>query len=74
MRPHGVRVTNVRFGFVDTKMAKSKVKPAMISLERAVDVVERALARRPARVSAPLRMAVLVRVLRWAGAVRLLFM
>jgi NAD(P)-dependent dehydrogenase (short-subunit alcohol dehydrogenase family) len=36
LRPMGVFVTNVRFGFVDTKMAKSPVKPWMISVDQAV--------------------------------------
>ena len=27
LRPHGIAVTNVRFGFVDTKMAKAVRKP-----------------------------------------------
>ncbi len=73
MRPRGVHVSNVRFGFVDTKMAKSKVKPMMISPTRAADVVMRCLERKPARVTYPWRMAALVRLLRWASAVRLFF-
>lgn len=60
-----VAITNVRFGFVDTKMAKSPVRPFMISAERAADVVMRALRRRPIRVSHPWRMALLVGMLRW---------
>ena len=39
-RPHGVAVTNVRFGFVDTAMAKSDVKPFMITADRAARVIE----------------------------------
>lgn len=60
LRPHGVHVTNVRFGFVDTKMAKSKLKPFMITTERATDVIVATLKSRPARVSSPKVMAVLV--------------
>jgi short-subunit dehydrogenase len=74
LRPHAVRITNVRFGFVDTKMAKSPVKPMMISVEQAVDVLETCLERQPARVAYPWRMAILVRILRWIGLVRLLFL
>lgn len=59
VRPHGIAVTNVRLGFVDTKMAKSPVKPFLMSRDRAVRVVERALARRPIRRSAPWSMAML---------------
>ena len=55
-------MTTVRFGFVDTKMAKSTVTPMMISVDRAVDVVTRCVRRRPAVVSYPRRMALLTTV------------
>ncbi|GLY06726.1 MULTISPECIES: SDR family NAD(P)-dependent oxidoreductase [Actinoplanes] len=58
LRPRGVAVTTVRFGFVDTKMAKSPVTPFKISVGRAVDVVMRCVETRPAVVSRPRRMAV----------------
>jgi len=57
LRPRGVAVTVVRFGFVDTKMAKSPVTPFKISPERAVDVLMRCVRRRPAVISYPRRMA-----------------
>ena len=59
LRPRGIAVTTVRFGFVDTKMAKSPVTPFMISVERATDVLMRCIRTRPAVVSYPRRMAVL---------------
>jgi len=59
LRPRGIAVTAVRFGFVDTKMAKSPVTPFMISVERATDVLMRCIRTRPAVVSYPRRMAVL---------------
>jgi len=59
LRPRGVPVTTVRFGFVDTKMAKSPVTPFMVSAERAVDVLMRCIRTRPAVVSYPRRMAAL---------------
>ncbi|MDB4990242.1 MAG: short-chain dehydrogenase/reductase [Myxococcaceae bacterium] len=71
LRPRGVRVSNVRFGFVDTKMAKSPVRPFMISVDKAVDVLMRCLKRQPARLTYPWRTALLVRVLRWVALVRL---
>ncbi|WP_433199984.1 SDR family NAD(P)-dependent oxidoreductase [Dactylosporangium sp. CS-047395] len=63
LRPHGVAVTAVRFGFVDTKMAKAPVTPLKISVEQAVDVLMRAVDKRPAVVSYPRRMAVAARLL-----------
>jgi len=53
LKPRGVHVTNIRFGFVDTKMAKSKVKPFMMSAEKAVDHIETCIKRKPACYSAP---------------------
>lgn len=65
VRASGVSVTNIRFGFVDTKMAKSPVKPFLRQVDWAVSVVVRALGRRAIRISRPRRMAVLVSTLRW---------
>ena len=59
-RRRGVTVTNVRFGFVDTKMAKARWRPGLISAEQAAKVLMRALTTRPTRVSYPRRMAALV--------------
>ena len=46
-------MTNVRFGFVDTKMAKGDVKPFMMSVERAVDHILKCMEKKPARYTAP---------------------
>ena len=70
-RRHGVAVTNVRFGFVDTAMAKSKVKPFMITADRAARTVERCIARRPIRKTVPLRMAGLLWLYRWGARLRI---
>jgi NAD(P)-dependent dehydrogenase (short-subunit alcohol dehydrogenase family) len=63
-KPHGVRVTTVRFGFVDTKMAKGPLRPMMLTTGKAVDVLMRCLRDRPTVVSRPRRLAALVRVIR----------
>ena len=70
-RPHGVAVTNVRFGFVDTAMAKSEVKPFLISAERAAQVIEKCLVTRPMRRTYPLRMAALLWLVRWWPRLRI---
>lgn len=59
LRPTGVYVTTMRFGFVDTKMAKGDVRPFMMTAEQAVDHLEVCIRRRPLRYSAP-RCAVLL--------------
>jgi short-subunit dehydrogenase len=53
LKPKGVHVTNVRFGFVDTKMAKGDVKPFMINVEKAVDHLENCIKKKPMRYTAP---------------------
>lgn len=62
VRDDNVRVVNVRLGFVDTKMAKSPVKPFMLSPERAaVRIADAVTAERPPlRVSIPRRMALTI--------------
>ncbi len=62
LRPHGVQVSTVRLGFVDTKMAKSPLRPMMVPAERAVDVILDCLRTRQAVVSFPRRMSMLARV------------
>jgi NAD(P)-dependent dehydrogenase (short-subunit alcohol dehydrogenase family) len=70
LRGSGVRVVNVRLGFVDTKMAKAPWKPWLLTPDRAAERILAALlaARPPRRVDIPRRMAVLARVVGWASA------
>lgn len=63
----GVSITNVRFGFVDTKMAKSEVRPFMISADKAADLIVRCMRKRPRRFTYPKRMAALLWVVRLFG-------
>jgi short-subunit dehydrogenase len=54
LKPYeNIHVTNVRFGFVDTKMAKGDVKPFMMSVGKAADHMERCIARKPPVYTAP---------------------
>ena len=48
----GVHVTNVRFGFVDTKMAKGDAKPFMMSVDRAVKHLLYCIEKKPVRYMA----------------------
>jgi NAD(P)-dependent dehydrogenase (short-subunit alcohol dehydrogenase family) len=64
-RPSGVRVTNIRFGYVDTKMAKARVRPFQRSVDWAVAIVVRSLDGKAIRVTRPRRLAPLVSLLRW---------
>ena len=53
LRPHRVAVTNVRFGFVDTKMADSPWKPWMITPEKAAEKVLKMLETRQGQLAYP---------------------
>jgi len=53
LKPRGVHVTNVRYGFVNTKMAKGDVKPFMMGVEKAVDHLENCIRKKPVRYTAP---------------------
>lgn len=53
LKPKGIHVTNLRFGFVDTKMAKGGFKPFMMSVEKAVDHLENCIIKKPVRYSVP---------------------
>jgi NAD(P)-dependent dehydrogenase (short-subunit alcohol dehydrogenase family) len=71
LRRRGVRISNVRFGFVDTKMAKSNVKPMMISVDEAVARLMLCVERRPSRMTYPWAMNLLVRFIDALASVRL---
>jgi len=63
LRAHGVAVSTIRFGFVDTKMAKAAVKPMMMPVDTAVEVILDCLRTRRAVVSHPRPLAVLAAAL-----------
>ena len=71
LRPRGIHVTAVRLGFVDTKMAKARVRPFMVSAEEAAEVVLGCLRTRTMQLTYPKRMGALVHLLRWKRVVRL---
>lgn len=53
LKPKGVYVTNLRFGFVQTKMAKGEVKPIMMSVDQAAQHVITCINKKPIRYTAP---------------------
>ena len=53
LKSNGLFVTNVRFGFVDTKMAKGDIKPLMMSVEKAVEHMEYCIKKKPVCHTAP---------------------
>jgi NAD(P)-dependent dehydrogenase (short-subunit alcohol dehydrogenase family) len=71
VRGRGVHITNIRLGFVATKMAKSDVRPFQISADKAADLILRCMARRPIRFTYPRRMGLLLWLAGWPDRVRL---
>lgn len=65
LKPRGVHVTNVRFGFVDTKMGKGDVKPFMMTVERAARHLLLCIDKKPIRYTAPRIVVPLVSLRRW---------
>ncbi len=53
LKPKGIFVTNIRFGFVDTKMAKGDIKPFMMTVDKAVDHIEYCIRKKPVCYTAP---------------------
>ena len=70
LRGHGISVTNIRFGFVDTKMAKAPQKPLMITPEAAAGHVLKCLEKRPMQLSVPRLAAAFVEGIRWMQVLR----
>lgn len=64
VRRRGVRVTNVRFGFVKTKMSGGRHLPMLMSADRAAAHVMKCVARKPFCHTAPLAMIPLVKLTR----------
>jgi short-subunit dehydrogenase len=62
LRKSGVLVSVVRFGFVETKMAKAKKRPMMITPDRAAEVLLGVIRRGPAIKTYPLAMEALVSI------------
>lgn len=73
LRKHGVHVTNIRFGFVDTKMAVSEIKPFLIGQNRAAAVILRCLRKKPIRYTYPRRMAALLWLVSWPQRLKIRF-
>ncbi len=65
LKSKGVYVTNVRFGFVDTKMAKGDVRPFMMNCERASRHLLRCLEKKSVRYTAPRIVIPLVKLRKW---------
>jgi len=71
LQSSGMAVTNLRFGFVDTKMAHGNQMPFMISSDEAADHVLRCMKKKPIRYTAPRIITPLVKYRKWMQRLRL---
>ena len=73
LKSKGVSVSNVRFGFVDTKLVKAKRTPLMMSAEKAAEHVMTAVKKRPMSLTVPKRMALMAKLMNLRTKARVLF-
>ena len=70
LKKHNIHISNVRFGFVDTKMAKAPTKPMMIDVETAAKFIEEIIAKPRIRATKPLLMDALLSLLAFIERLR----
>ena len=70
LKSHGVSVTNIRFGYVDTKLPKAERKPMMMTAETAAEHILRCMKTRPIQLSVPKSIGAILYGLRWLQSLR----
>jgi len=70
LKSHGISITNIRFGYVDTKLPKASWKPLMMTPDRAAEHVVRCLHTRPIQLSVPKTIGATLHVIRMMQSVR----
>jgi len=73
LKSKGVHISNVRFGFVDTKMAKGDVKPFIMGVERAAQHILSCIKKKPIRYTVPRIVIPLVKLRSWMMRLKILF-
>jgi short-subunit dehydrogenase len=71
LRSHGVYVTNIRFGFVDTKLPKASWKPLMMTADQAAHQVIQCLQTKPIQLSVPKLASLAIHATRWMQSIRI---
>ncbi len=70
LRSQGVHVTNIRFGYVDTKLPKASWKPLMMTSDQAATHVLTCLKSKPIQLSVPKLAGLALHGLRWMQSLR----
>ena len=71
LKSHGVHVTNIRFGFVDTKLPKASWKPLMMTADQAAHHVITCLQKKPIQLSVPKLAGFALHGIRWMQSLRI---
>ena len=71
LKSHGVHVTNIRFGFVDTKLPKASWKPLMMTPDQAAHQVITCLQKKPIQLSVPKLAGFALHGIRWFQSIRI---
>jgi short-subunit dehydrogenase len=70
LKPQGIHVTNIRFGYVDTKLPKASWKPLMMTPDQAAAHVIRCLTTKPMQLSIPKLLDLALHGIRWMQSLR----
>ena len=70
LKSQGIHITNIRFGYVDTKLPKASWKPLMMTPDQAADQVLRCLKTKPIQLSVPKLAGLVIHVIRWLQSLR----
>ena len=70
LKSQGINVTNIRFGFVDTKLPKASWKPLMMTPDQAAEHVLQCLRSKPIQLSVPKLIGLTLHCIRWMQSLR----
>ena len=70
LKPQGVHVTNIRFGYVDTKLPKASWKPLMMTADHAANHVIQCLDTKPMQLSVPKILGLVLYGIRWMQSLK----
>ena len=70
LKSRGIHVTNIRFGFVDTKLPKASWKPLIMTADQAAAHVIRCLNTKPMQLSVPKLAGLAIHIIRWMQSLR----
>ena len=70
LKSQGISITNIRFGFVDTKLPQASWKPLMMTADQAATHVMRCLKTKPMQLSIPKLAGLALHGIRWIQSLR----